>query len=140
MRDILVTLFVLGVLPLCFRRPFIGLLVFSVLAYMRIQDLTWGFARFQRWSFLVAIVMIADATEAGARAYAQAEQPTEEGLSKLVDTIVTEKLDDGQFDESSLTFGDLTTVKHEVVTALSAYYHARVEYPDFPEAVPAEGS
>jgi putative inorganic carbon (HCO3(-)) transporter len=58
-RDILVTLFVLGVLPLCFRRPFIGLLVFSVLAYMRIQDLTWGFARFQRWSFLVAIVMIA---------------------------------------------------------------------------------
>lgn len=59
MRDILVTLFVLGVLPLCFRRPFMGLLVFSVLAYMRIQDLTWGFARFQRWSFLVALVMIA---------------------------------------------------------------------------------
>jgi putative nucleotidyltransferase with HDIG domain len=88
----------------------------------------------------MAIVMIADATEAGARAYAQAEQPTEEGLSKLVDTIVTEKLDDGQLDESSLTFGDLTTVKHEVVAALSAYYHARVEYPDFPEAVPAEGS
>jgi putative nucleotidyltransferase with HDIG domain len=88
----------------------------------------------------MAIVMIADATEAGARAYAQNEQPTEEGLSKLVDTIVTEKLDDGQFDESSLTFGDLTTVKHEVVAALSAYYHARVEYPDFPEPAPVEGS
>jgi putative nucleotidyltransferase with HDIG domain len=88
----------------------------------------------------MAIVMIADATEAGARAYAQSEQPTEEGLSKLVDSIVSEKLDDGQFDESSLTFGDLTTIKAEVVAALSAYYHARVEYPDFPESAPAEKS
>jgi putative nucleotidyltransferase with HDIG domain len=88
----------------------------------------------------MAIVMIADATEAAARAYAQKEQPTEEGLSKLVDSIVSEKLDDGQFDESSLTFGQLTTIKTEVVAALSAYYHARVEYPDFPEVQPAEGS
>jgi putative nucleotidyltransferase with HDIG domain len=88
----------------------------------------------------MAIVMIADATEAAARAYAQSEQPTEEGLAKLVDTIVSEKLDDGQFDKSSLTFGELTTIKREVVAALSAYYHARVEYPDFPEVVSAEGS
>jgi putative nucleotidyltransferase with HDIG domain len=88
----------------------------------------------------MAIVMIADATEAAARAYAQNEQPTEEGLSKLVDTIVSEKLDDGQFDESSLTFGQLTTIKSEVVAALTAYYHARVEYPDFPELQPTEGS
>jgi len=57
-----------------------------------------------------------------------------------VDTIVSEKLDDGQFDESSLTFGELTTIKRDVVEALSAYYHARVEYPDFPEASPAEVS
>ncbi len=88
----------------------------------------------------MAIVMIADATEAAARAYAQSEQPTEEGLSKLVDTIVSEKLDDGQFDESSLTFGELTTIKREVVAALSAYYHARVEYPDFPALSPDEVS
>lgn len=88
----------------------------------------------------MAIVMIADATEAAARAYAQSEQPTEEGLSKLVDTIVSEKLDDGQFDDSSLTFGELTTIKGEVVAALSSYYHARVEYPDFPEPPPAEVS
>ncbi|MEN8041709.1 MAG: HDIG domain-containing metalloprotein [Actinomycetota bacterium] len=88
----------------------------------------------------MAIVMIADATEAAARAYAQSEQPTEEGLTKLVDTIVTEKLDDGQFDESSLTFGELTMIKGMVVDALSAYYHARIEYPDFPEAPEPEGS
>ena len=82
----------------------------------------------------MAIVMISDATEAAARAYAQQEQPTEEGLRKLVDDIVTEKLEDGQFDEASLTFGELTTIKNEIVAGLSAYYHARVEYPDFPTA------
>lgn len=82
----------------------------------------------------MAIVMVSDATEAAARAYAQTEQPTEAGLRKLVDDIVSEKLEDGQFDDSSLTFGDVTTIKREIVSGLSAYYHARVEYPDFPTA------
>ncbi|MBK7876620.1 MAG: putative O-glycosylation ligase, exosortase A system-associated [Planctomycetes bacterium] len=59
MRDVLVSLFILGSLPTCFRRPFIGLLMFTLLAYMRLQDLTWGFARFQRWSLFVAIVTLA---------------------------------------------------------------------------------
>ncbi len=86
----------------------------------------------------MAIVMISDATEAAARAYAQQDQPTEEGLRKLVDDIVAEKLDDGQFDESSLTFGELTAIKREIVSGLSAYYHARVDYPDFPTSETAE--
>ena len=80
----------------------------------------------------MAIVMVSDSTEAAARAYAQQGQPTEAGLAKLVDDIVAEKLDDGQFDDSSITFGDLTTIKREIVAGLAAYYHARVEYPDFP--------
>lgn len=80
----------------------------------------------------MAIVMISDASEAAARAYAQQEQPTEVGLKKLVDDIVAEKLDDGQFDNAALTFGELTTIRLEIVAGLSAYYHARVEYPDFP--------
>ncbi|MEN8237586.1 MAG: HDIG domain-containing metalloprotein [Actinomycetota bacterium] len=80
----------------------------------------------------MAIVMISDASEAAARAYAQSEQPTEKGLEKLVDSIVSEKLEDGQFDDSSLTFGELTTLKTEIIAGLSAYYHARVDYPDFP--------
>jgi probable O-glycosylation ligase (exosortase A-associated) len=58
-RDLIVSLFVILSLPVCFRRPFIGLLVFTLLAYMRLQDLTWGFARFQRWSYFVAIVTMA---------------------------------------------------------------------------------
>ncbi len=61
MRDLFVSLFVLGLLPSCFRKPFVGMCVFSLLAYMRLQDLSWGFAREIRWSFYVAIVMFAGA-------------------------------------------------------------------------------
>ncbi len=61
LRDLFVSLFVLGMLPSCFRKPFVGLCVFSLLAYMRLQDLSWGFARDIRWSFYVAIVMFAGA-------------------------------------------------------------------------------
>ena len=80
----------------------------------------------------VAIVMISDATEAAARAYSRTEDPTASGLKNVVETVVAEKVDDGQLDESQLTFGDLTRVKAELVRALMGYYHARVPYPGFP--------
>lgn len=57
MRDLLVALFVLASLPVSFKRPVAGMMMFSLLAYMRVQDLTWGFARDQRWSLYVAMVM-----------------------------------------------------------------------------------
>ena len=59
MRDLLVALFVLSSLPVAFKRPVAGLMVFSLFAYMRLQDLTWGFARSTRWSLYVALVMFA---------------------------------------------------------------------------------
>lgn len=80
----------------------------------------------------MAIVMLSDAVEAAARAYSQEEDPTADGLESLVETVVGEKIDDGQLDHSALTFGDLTAVKGELVRALMGYYHARVPYPGFP--------
>lgn len=59
LRDLFICVFIIGSLPTAFRRPYIGLLVFTLLAYMRLQDLSWGFARYQRWSYYVAIVTIA---------------------------------------------------------------------------------
>ncbi len=58
-RDLIISLIILGLMPVCFRRPYIGLLVFSWLGYMRVQDLCWGFARDMRWSYYVALVMFA---------------------------------------------------------------------------------
>ncbi len=59
LRDLIVSLVLFSLLPGCYRRPFVGLAVFSWLAYMRVQDLTWGFARDMRWSYYVAIVTFA---------------------------------------------------------------------------------
>jgi probable O-glycosylation ligase (exosortase A-associated) len=56
-RDVVVTLFVLACLPYAFVRPLFGLLLFTWLAYMRPQDLCWGFARQIRFSLLAAICM-----------------------------------------------------------------------------------
>ena len=75
---------------------------------------------------------------AAARALAQHEDPTADSLRKLVDSVVGEKVEDRQLDESNITFGDLTRVKHAIVEALIGYYHTRIPYPGFP-GPPAEG-
>lgn len=71
MRDLIVFAFTMLLLPTSFRRPFIGLLLFSWLAYMRPQDLCWGFARTMRLSFFVGIAMIGGwfAVERGRRPF-----------------------------------------------------------------------
>ncbi|MEE9127260.1 MAG: putative O-glycosylation ligase, exosortase A system-associated [Planctomycetota bacterium] len=58
LRDLLVFLAVVLCLPTAFRRPYFGLLLFSWLAYMRPQDLCWGFARHMRFSFIVGVTMM----------------------------------------------------------------------------------
>jgi probable O-glycosylation ligase (exosortase A-associated) len=72
MRDILVFAVVVLSLPMSIRRPFVGLLVFSWLAYMRPQDLCWGFAKSMRLSLVVAIAMMLGwwAYEQGRRRFA----------------------------------------------------------------------
>lgn len=82
----------------------------------------------------MAILMIADSCEGAVRALVQQEDPTPDNVKKVVDSVVTEKLEDGQFDESALTFGDLTNVKQAMVDSLIGYYHTRIPYPDFPGA------
>ncbi len=59
MRELFVVLIITSLLPACFRRPYVGLLTFSWLAYMRVQDLAWGTVRNMRWSYYVAILTFA---------------------------------------------------------------------------------
>ena len=56
-RDIIVSVTVLALLPRAFTRPFFGLLLFTWLAYMRPQDLCWGFAKPIRYSLYCAVLM-----------------------------------------------------------------------------------
>ncbi len=73
-----------------------------------------------------ALVMIADACEASARALAE---PTEAALSALVSKRVNEIFSEGQLDECELTLKDLNAIAGAMVNALEAIYHTRPAYP-----------
>lgn len=59
------TLFVLGMLPLILKRPYIGILVWSWLSYMNPHRYTWGFAYSFPFAQIVAIVTIVAIVLAG---------------------------------------------------------------------------
>jgi probable O-glycosylation ligase (exosortase A-associated) len=56
MRDLLVTAIVFGILPFIFKRPWLGILLWSWLGYMNPHRQTWGFAYDFPFAFIVGIV------------------------------------------------------------------------------------
>jgi len=73
-----------------------------------------------------ALVMIADACEASARAL---PEPTDVALHALVSKRVNEIFSEGQLDECELTLRDLNAIAGAMVSALEAIYHTRPAYP-----------
>ncbi len=73
------------------------------------------------------ILMIVDSVEAAARSL---RQPSGKELDELVDKLVAQKMADGQFDESELSFRDLVVVKDTLKKLLRSVHHVRVEYPE----------
>lgn len=72
------------------------------------------------------IIMIADSFEAASRSL---EKVNENTLTELIDRLVRDKVDDGQFDNCLLTFAELSTVKRMLVKTLLAAGHSRIKYP-----------
>ena len=56
MRDLFVTLAVLGLIPLILRRPWLGILAWSWLGYMNPHRLCWGFATTMPFALMIALV------------------------------------------------------------------------------------
>jgi len=73
-----------------------------------------------------ALVMLADVTEASARAL---PSPTPEELKNLVLKTVNLVFSEGQLDECDLTLKDLKKVVDAFVVALGGIYHVRPPYP-----------
>jgi probable O-glycosylation ligase (exosortase A-associated) len=65
MRDIALTLVIFGLLPSVYRRPYIGVLVWTWLAFMNPHRLTWGFAYSMQFSLIVALVTLAGVLRRG---------------------------------------------------------------------------
>lgn len=58
MRDVFLLLWFAISMPIAFFRPFYGIVVFTILAFNRTQDLCWGVARDLRLSQLIALVTL----------------------------------------------------------------------------------
>ncbi len=74
-----------------------------------------------------AILMIADGIEAASRSL---QEISERSITEMVDKIVKDRADDGQFDESCLTFEELGKVKRNIIKTLLITQHIRIKYPD----------
>ena len=75
-----------------------------------------------------AIMMLADSCEAAARSLAR---PDPENIRAIVVKIVDAIISDGQLDECDVTLQELTTIREAMISALTAIYHARIDYPGF---------
>jgi probable O-glycosylation ligase (exosortase A-associated) len=58
LRDLFVTVIILASLPYCFKRPWIGILVWSWIGFMNPHRLGWGFAYSMPFAQMVAIATI----------------------------------------------------------------------------------
>ncbi len=74
-----------------------------------------------------AVLMLADAAESACRSLVE---PGPARIESLVREIAERKLEDGQFDESGLTFRELRTVEDSMIKSLIANYHGRIKYPE----------
>ena len=74
-----------------------------------------------------AVVMLADTIEAATRTLSN---PSPEKMEALIRKLVREKLDDGQLNDSALTFSDLDKICSTFVTVLTGVFHERIEYPE----------
>ncbi|HZU77384.1 MAG TPA: HDIG domain-containing protein, partial [Dehalococcoidia bacterium] len=73
-----------------------------------------------------AIAMLADSTEAIVRA---SPEHTPARIDELVESVIAERLAEGQFDDCDLTLRDLRTIAESFKQTLRAIYHPRVQYP-----------
>ncbi|MDS1029457.1 HDIG domain-containing protein [Bacillota bacterium LX-D] len=74
-----------------------------------------------------AIVMLADAVEAGVRSL---KNPTPGRMEGFIRKVIKDKLDDGQLEECELTFRELDTIAQSFLLVLNGIFHSRIEYPD----------
>jgi putative nucleotidyltransferase with HDIG domain len=73
-----------------------------------------------------AIIMLADAVEAAARAM---EKPTASKIKTLVRDLILARFNDGQLDESELTLRDLHRIQESFIHIILGSLHQRVKYP-----------
>jgi len=75
-----------------------------------------------------AILMIADTCESACRSMGVGIPPNK--IEAKIRALIKLKLDDGQFDDSGLTLGELKIVEKSVTNSIVAAMHGRIQYPE----------
>ena len=70
--------------------------------------------------------MIADGCESAARSI---EEPDNDKVENVIDGIFSARIDDGQLDDSPLTFQDIAYMKESFLNILLSQHYRRIRYP-----------
>jgi len=73
-----------------------------------------------------AIISVADSLEAAVRAM---KEPSGEKIHTVIQSIIKDKLQDGQFDECDLSLKEIKKMEESFCTTMKGVYHSRIEYP-----------
>ena len=73
-----------------------------------------------------AVLMMADSVEAAARSLPLHDAAS---IDKLVEKIIQNQVDNGQFENCDITYRDITSIKRIFKKMLNAIYHVRLQYP-----------
>ncbi len=73
-----------------------------------------------------AIVMLADACESTVRAMQNSDA---QKIENVINNLINSRVDDGQLDESPLTFEDVKKIKESFHSILVGHQHKRIRYP-----------
>ncbi len=73
-----------------------------------------------------ALLMLADACESAVRSM---DEPDPTKIENMVNNLTKLRVDDGQLNESPITFGDIAKIKVEFVKILISHHHKRIRYP-----------
>ncbi|MDR2429156.1 MAG: HDIG domain-containing protein [Candidatus Margulisbacteria bacterium] len=74
-----------------------------------------------------AIIMLADSCEAAVRTL---EKPTPSRVNNLISRIIKDKIDNGQLDDSPLTFREISKIRVSLQQTIGNMFHNRIAYND----------
>jgi hypothetical protein len=73
-----------------------------------------------------AIIMLADGSESAVRSI---ENPEPIKVENVIDKIIKARIEDGQLDNSPITFSDIDKIKEAFISILLGQHHRRIRYP-----------
>lgn len=73
-----------------------------------------------------AIIMLADGSESAVRSI---EDPDPAKVENVIEKIIKGRIDDGQLDNSPITFSDIDKIKEAFISILLGQHHRRIRYP-----------